>query len=110
MHGFAHLEMLHGMHTHRIQYRRRLPAEHLHDAHMLLGVEIPHKHPLAQHLVQQRILWRPGNAVFAHGRLLVRQATQRGVSRGEQRRRLTLGRQTREKGQGREDGVLDDLR
>lgn len=76
--------MLHGMHAHRIQYHCRLPAQHLHDLHMLLGVEIPHKHPLAEHLIQKRIPRRPPDAVLAHGRLLVRQAEQRGVRGVEQ--------------------------
>lgn len=76
---------------------------------MLLGVEIPHQHALAKHLVQEVVLRRPRHAVLAERRPLVGQPEQRGVRRVEQQHRLVLGRQAGEEGQGREDGVLKDL-
>jgi hypothetical protein len=104
--------MLHGMHPHLIENRRRLTTQHLHDPHVVLGMEIPHQHPVSQHPIQQAIL-RPAArdpAILAHGdgRLLPRQRQQRGVRRAEQLHRLFLGRQAREEGQRREDGVLED--
>jgi hypothetical protein len=101
--------MLDGMDAHFIQHVNRLLTEHLDNLHMLLGVEIPHEHALPEHLIQQGILRATRNTILAHGRPLVRQPDECGVGRGKELERLHLGRQAREEGQGREDGVFKDL-
>lgn len=101
--------MLHRMDTHLIQYRRRLLAEHLHDANVLPGVEIRRKHTLAQHLVQQAVLRSVDNPILTDRGLLARQGEQRRIRRDQELHRLVVGRQLGEEGQRREDGVLEDL-
>jgi hypothetical protein len=105
----AHLEMLHGVDAHLVHDRLRLLAEHFDEADVRLGVEIRHEHAVAEHSVQQAVLRPAGDAVLASAGLLVREAEQRAVGGLEQLDRLGLGRQAGEEGEGREDGVFEDL-